>query len=281
MDDVRLILSANQRPSKAADATTRLASLLFSDAVFTSGVPSAKNSLALLDVLEPQGDEAKVKQQTAAIDLGRCQAHFAAGLRFDADGKSLSEPAQEHLALSRKACEAAEAKMVELDNAGGWAEARFALTNGLRVSGARTKDEDKLKEALQSAKEAEDVFTKIDAPAVKAQAVLVTAGAMRELGVLTKDAALVQEAIDREKAARSVFVGKELAAQRIQADVELARSLTALAALEGTDEGLDEAIELLTSAKDRYGAGKATVAAEEAARELKKAQAVQARLAAN
>ena len=280
-EKLRRLLLANHRPIKAINAATQLTSLLISDAVFTSGVPSAKKSLALLDELEPQGNEVAVKQQTATIDLGRCQAHLAAGLRFDADGESLSGPAQEHLALSRKACEAAEARMVELDNASGWAEAKWAIANGLGVSGERTKDEDKLREALKAAQEVEEIFADIDVPAAKVRASQETAAAMQALGASTNDAALVQEAIDRQQAARRSLVGKEFAVQRIEADIELARSLTALAALKGTDEGLDEAVELLTSAQDRFAAGGATLAAKDAKRELKKVQAVKAKLASN
>jgi len=279
-ENFRSLLLANHRTVKAVTAATELTSLLISDALFTSGVPSAEKSLALLDELEPQGNEIEVKQQTAAIDLGRCQAHFAAALRLDADGESLSAPAQEHLALSRKACTAAEARMVELDNATGWAEAKWAIANGLSVSGAHTKDEDQLREALKTAQEVEEMFAEINVPAAKVRAAQETAAAMRALGVLTNDAALMQEAIDRQQARRSL-VGKEFAVQRIEADVELGRSLTALAELQGTRDGLDEAIELLSNARDRYAAGGAKLAADDAERELKKAEALQAKLALN
>ena len=276
MERARRLLAANQRP-ETAGVTVHLTSLLFSDAIFRAGVPSAEKGLALLDDLGAQGRA----PQAAAIDHARCLVHLAAGARFDPGGETLSEEALEHLAQSRKACEAAAAALMEIDNIVGWAQVNLALADGLRLSGERTEDPAQLEAALKIVETVQDKLADVDIPPLKAELALIGAGAARELGVLTRDAGLLQKAIDQELAARNVFAGKEFAVQRIQADAELARSLTALSKLQETDDGLDEAIELLSSVKDRYAAGGATLAAKDVARDLEKAQALRAELAAN
>ena len=163
----------------------------------------------------------------------------------------------------------------------GWAQAELARANGLQISGERTGNKRQLQEALEIARAVQDRLGDIHIPELQAQTALIAAGASRDLGALTSNQALVQDAIGQEHAARRLYAGKEYAAQRLQADTELALSLVALAELQGTRDGLDEAIELLSNARDRYAAAGAKLAADETARNLKKAEAVQAKLALN
>jgi len=303
LEDTLPLLAANRRYAEKTGTTMQLASLLVADAVYRSGVASAKKSLALLDdVGDQQGDKASehcasmdgeqrtrciehhkavATQETATIERSRCLAHLAAGHRFDRDGETLSAAASKHFELSRKACETAATAMMELGNTAGWAEAKLFIADGLGLSGERAKDVRPLREAAEIVEEVETKREVMDHAILKAQTALTAAGAARELGALSNDADLLRKAIGQQLAARNIYVGKEFAAQRLHADEQLARSLTDLAELQGTDEGLDEAIELLVSARDTYAAGGATLAAEEQSRELEKARALQAKLAAN
>jgi len=305
LEDLLPLLDANERDGDAAGVRVQLAALLVADAIFHSGLAGAKKSLALLDNVIPsdQQDDAGFEhcasmdaeqralcirrhevmatQEEATVQQGRCLANLAAGYRFDPNEDALSAWALEYLERSSRACEAAAVSMLKLGNVAGWVEAKVTIADGLRLIGERTEDASRLEDALSAVEEADDKLTAIDAPSLKAQATLTRAAASRALAALQHDPDLLREAIELELAARNIYVGRAFAVQRIYAEMQLARSLTSLAELEKTDEGLAEAIELLTNAKDRYAAGGATLAARDAAKALEEAQTVQASLATN
>ncbi|MEM8573917.1 MAG: hypothetical protein AAGF48_04700 [Pseudomonadota bacterium] len=303
--DALPLLAANQRREVQSKTTRDLSALLTVDALYSAGLPSAQKSLALLSDLQAQDrgqdlmsdpcasledtqrgqcvDQQKMMalQDAAALEQSFCLAHFAAGYRFDEDMETLSESARDHLTKSLDSCETATTSMQELNNLGGWVEASLYTADTLNALGDRTKDPAPLKEALALMEDVQSKIEGIDAPAVQGQVALSRASAMRDLGYLNGDPDLIREAKQIQLSVRSTYSGKDFTLQRNYADGQIALSLIDLADLEKTDEGLDEAITLLTSLQDRYAKGGAKLAAADAARELKKAQELQAKLATN
>jgi hypothetical protein len=298
------LLDANERDGEADGVRVQLANLLVADAIFHSGVAGAKKSLALLDEVAPSDQEdaainhcasleddqralcirrheVMATQQEATVQRGRCLANLAAGFRFDPNEDALSPEALDYVERSAEACEATAAAMLSLGNAAGWLEAQVSLADGLRLVGERSDEESPLEDALSALADADDKLAAIDAPPLSAQVMLTRAGASGALAVLQQNPAMLREAMGLELAARNIYSGREFAMQRLYAEMQYARSLTRLAELEKTDEGLTEATELLTNAKDRYAASGATLAARDAARALDEAEAAKARLATN
>ncbi|BAQ16746.1 hypothetical protein [Methyloceanibacter caenitepidi] len=305
MQAVLPVLETHGRDDEADGISIQLAALLFSDAVFASGVSGAEKSLALVDDLSAsrldrpapaaacasmagedranciQFQEGLAVQEEAALKRGACMGHLAAGYRFDPKGDRLSPTAMAHLKQSFEACEAAANIMLELGNLAGFAEAKLYLANGKRVAGERNKNASQLRDAIAAAEAAQEKLAAIDLPDLKAQTELAKAGALSELGALEGEPDLLREAKQMQLSTLPVYTGKDFAVQRTYAEVQLAQTLTDLAALERTDDELDEAADLLANAQKRYADGGATLAAADAARELKKTQEVRAKLATN
>ncbi|MDJ0511957.1 MAG: hypothetical protein QNJ62_00785 [Methyloceanibacter sp.] len=303
--DALPLLVANQRRVVQSRTARDLSALLTLDALYSAGLPSARKSLDLLDELKGQvrgqdlvtdpcasleGDQRghcidqrkmMALEDAAALEQSFCLAHFAAGYRFDEDMETLSKGAREHLTKGLDACETSATGMRELDNLGGWVETSLFTADTLNLLGDRTKDPAPLKEAIALMEDVQSKIEGIDAPAVQGQVALAKASAMRDLGYLKGDPGLIQDAKKIQLSVRSTYSGKDYTLQRNYADGQIALSLIDLAELEKTDEGLDEAITLLRGLLDRYAKGGAKLAAADAARELKKARELQAKLAAN
>lgn len=305
MQAVLPVLETQERNDEVDGISIQLAALLFSDAVFASGISGAEKSLALVSDLSASRQdrpapaeacasmtaedragcmrfqEGMALQEEAALQRGACMGHLAAGYRFDPKGDRLSPAAMGHLKQSFEACEAAAAAMLELGNSAGFAEAKLYLANGKRVAGERNKNASQLREAIAAAEAAQDKLAAIDLPDLAAQTSLAKAGALSELGAIEGKPDLLREAKQLQLSTLPVYTGKEFAVQRTYAEVQLAQTLTDLAALEQTDEELDEAADLLANAQKRYADGGATLAAADADRELKKTEEVRAKLATN